>query len=486
LDVPSSLKQLLARARRREVSQLALDVTALSTGILMAGAIVLLLAGTEILNWYWLVLLFSASSAAGAYRLRKTISSRYALAQRIDRRMQLADELSTAFYFEENPRPDRASVCERQREHAERVAGQVDVRVALPFKRSRFLMPAGILAMAALGMFAVRYLVVGSLDLGPSLVRIAYDSFFGNKAYEAENHTKRLRFDPATGQPNPDSPSLENDLKPDETLDAGQSQEGNADASDNAKEAAEGSNQSKEDGKQNGENDKNAGNDPSQQNGKEQDKNDAKDGDQNKNDKQDSKSGNNNSSLMDKMRDAVSDLMNKLKSNDKQEKSDKSQKSQAGDSKQKADKGQQSQDQQSQNSSQQDQQGQQGDEKQQSDASNDKKASDKSVSQDSKNGIGAQDGEKAIKEAAQLQAMGKITEILGKRSAQITGEVMVEVGSSKQQLKTPLASSDAKHAEAGSELHRDEVPLLYQPFVQQYFEEIRKGQNAPVPANAKK
>jgi hypothetical protein len=186
------------------------------------------------------------------------------------------------------------------------------------------------------------------------------------------------------------------------------------------------------------------------------------------------------------MRDAVSDLMNKLKSNDKQEKSDKAQKSQPGDSKQKADKGEKSQDQQQQNSAQQDQQGQGGDEKQSSDASNDKKASDKSVAQDAKNGIGAQDGEKAIKEAAQLQAMGKITEILGKRSAQITGEVMVEVGSSKQQLKTPLASSDAKHTEAGGELHRDEVPLLYQPFVQQYFEEIRKGQTAPLPASTKK
>jgi hypothetical protein len=62
--------------------------------------------------------------------------------------------------------------------------------------------------------------------------------------------------------------------------------------------------------------------------------------------------------------------------------------------------------------------------------------------------------------------------------------VMVEVGSSKQQLKTPLASSNAKHAEAGSELHRDEIPLLYQPFVQQYFEEINKAAQAP--ANTKK
>jgi hypothetical protein len=33
--------------------------------------------------------------------------------------------------------------------------------------------------------------------------------------------------------------------------------------------------------------------------------------------------------------------------------------------------------------------------------------------------------------------------------------------------------------EAGSEIHRDEVPLMYQQFVEQYFEEIRKSPDAP-------
>jgi hypothetical protein len=482
----SPLKDLLDRARRREINQLALDVTALAAAVLMAGAMLLLLAGTQILNWYWLVLLVAASAGAAAYRLRKTISTRYTLAQTIDRRMQLADELSTAYYFEENPRSDRASVCERQRQHAERVAGGVDVKQALPFKRSRFLTPAAVLTMAALSLFALRYMIVGSLDLGPSLVRIAYDSFFGNKTYEAENHKQlRPRFDPVTGQPNPDSPSLENDLKPEETLDSGESQEGNADANDNSKEAADGSKNSKEAGKQNGDSDKQANNDPNQQNNKEQDSKESKDGKEgNSSDKQDSKSSQ-NSSLMDKMKDAFNDMMNKLKSDDKPEKADKSQKGQPGQDKDKAEKGQQSQDKQQQNASSTDQQGQQGDQKESADAQNDKKASDKSQSQDSKNGIGSQDGEKAIKEAAQLAAMGKITELLGKRSAQVTGEVMVEVGSSKQQIKTPLSPTQANHAEAGSELHKDEIPLLYQQFVQQYFDELRKGQKLPTSDSSK-
>jgi hypothetical protein len=56
----------------------------------------------------------------------------------------------------------------------------------------------------------------------------------------------------------------------------------------------------------------------------------------------------------------------------------------------------------------------------------------------------------------------------------VTGEVMVEVASGKQQLKTQYSQRSATHVEAGSQIDRDEVPLAYQQYVQQYFEEIRK------------
>ena len=79
--------------------------------------------------------------------------------------------------------------------------------------------------------------------------------------------------------------------------------------------------------------------------------------------------------------------------------------------------------------------------------------------------------------------MGKISEILGKRAQSVSGEVMMEVGSSKQTLKTAWSSQQATHSEAGGEIHRDEVPLAYQQFVERYFEEVRKGE--PATAGAK-
>jgi hypothetical protein len=47
--------------------------------------------------------------------------------------------------------------------------------------------------------------------------------------------------------------------------------------------------------------------------------------------------------------------------------------------------------------------------------------------------------------------------IIGKRAANITGEVMVEVSSGKQQLKTQYSDRNGSHAEAGGEIDRDEV-----------------------------
>jgi hypothetical protein len=89
-------------------------------------------------------------------------------------------------------------------------------------------------------------------------------------------------------------------------------------------------------------------------------------------------------------------------------------------------------------------------------------------------GVGSEEGDKSTRQAEALKAMGKISELFGKRAENVQGAVMIEVGSTRQQLKTPLSQRNATHAEAGSEIHRDEVPLEYQTFVQQYFDQVRR------------
>lgn len=447
----------------------------------MGGAILLMLIGTQILDWYWVLLLAVASLGIGIYRLRKTIPSQYRLAQRIDRRLNLADALSTASHFARADALGHEAVRDRQRQDAEEIARGVDVRVGVPFARPRYAISAVALAAVAFGLFAVRYAVTGKLDMHQSLVQIALDTFFPAKAQVAKNRLPKGMKSPDLDQGSPDVPTTENEQNPETMLNADDTQPdaANADAMDQSKSASKQGSQSDqpEPGQGNDKGadkgDKQGQNDPNQE-GKQ---GESKDGKQNAKDGKQGQ-GNESSSMIDKLKDAMANMLNKMKSSQKdgQQSQQNAQNDQQKGSQDKSGKGQQSDKKnESSASSQSDQSADGSDKSQSADAKGQEKGSDKQASPDAKSGIGSADGDKAAKEAAELAAMGKISEILGKRSQNVTGEVMVEVGSTKQQLKTPWAQKQAAHVEAGSEIHRDEVPLMYQPFVQQYFEEIRKS-----------
>jgi hypothetical protein len=194
---------------------------------------------------------------------------------------------------------------------------------------------------------------------------------------------------------------------------------------------------------------------------------------------------------MDKMKDALANMMSKL---NQPQKPGGEQQQQPGNSKtgqqsanarqgqkqgQMPSKGQPAGDQQANNQ----QQGQPSDEDADPSQATQGKPGDKNSqsasNQENKSGVGKQDGDKDVKLAEQLAAMGKISEIIGKRNANLQGELMVEVNSSKQQLRTQYSQRSAQHTESGAEIRRDEVPLIYQQFVQQYFEEVRKVPTPP-------
>jgi len=462
----------------------------------MAGAILLLLTGTSLLEWYWIALIALAALGAALYRFRGRVPNEYRLAQRIDCKLNLADTLSTAKYFEDTHSSIAYSqIIAQQRASAEQVARAIDPRAAVPFTRSRYLIPAAGLTLVALGLFAVRYAVTGTMSLEPSLVKMAYDTFFGSgPQQQAKHNIRNASADKNTLDPgNPDAPTTENDQVPDSQMQSFETPDvNNPAAADQSKSAAKGQKTSPDD--QQGENsdqgekgEKASNGDDGNQDNKNGEK--SQDGKQ-KEGKQDAKNqkGNNeNSSMLDKLKDAMANMLNKMKSNPPKEGQQSAQNSQdtKSGSQEKGQKSGQNQ-KGSQNESQDadaqsdQQQGEQSDKKQNANSKSGDKSADKTNSPDAKSGIGSSDGDKSAREAEQQQAMGKITEILGKRAQNVSGEVMVEVGSTKQQLKTPWAQKQATHVEAGSEIHRDEVPLMYQQFVQQYFDEVRKGEAKPI------
>jgi hypothetical protein len=195
------------------------------------------------------------------------------------------------------------------------------------------------------------------------------------------------------------------------------------------------------------------------------------------------------SSMLDKMRDAMADLMAKLKMQNNSQGQQQSSSSNSGAQSSGQPQAQNQRGMQSQNKSNGEgqpngnpngEQSQDGAEPAQAAASkNGDRNSNQPGGQDSKSGMGKQDCDKTIEDGEQLAAMGKISEIIGKRSAQIQGEMTVEVPSGKQQLKTAYTKKRAAHGDAGGELSREEIPLMLQPYIQRYFDQIRK---VPQPA----
>src|SRR5947208_13106722 len=97
--INSTLQTLIANGRRRRLFQLTFDQLTVSLAAVFAGAILLLLIGTQILDWYWLALLFVGSFAYGLWTVLKHAPSAYQIAQLIDARLHLYDAVSTAFHF---------------------------------------------------------------------------------------------------------------------------------------------------------------------------------------------------------------------------------------------------------------------------------------------------------------------------------------------------------------------------------------------------
>jgi hypothetical protein len=456
------LAELLRHARRRAIAHALIHLLALSAAIAFAAAALILLVGTQLLSWYWLLAACVASLAVGFAVYRKRFPSEYAIAQKIDARLKLDDALSTAAYFAKVPESGNAAIRELQRNQAERIAEAVDLKQGLPLARPPAFFAAAALAVAVVGILLLRYAVLGSFDPRVSLVANAYGSFFGSpRQHAGQPGGAEQGSQPGGGKESDKNNDFAGDPSPqfEPAAPENQNPEPNQQAANNKDQAADRS--QKQDSPPG----------PDQTDPSNQSKQDR--AEQPPNGNQTAKNAP-DQSMIDKIREALSDMLNKMKSPPSESSQNQKGQRQSQDEQQKGQQG----DTEDRSDSQQAQNGQQSDQAQ-SEGNN----GQNKPSQQQQNGIGSQEGDKAAREAEALKAMGKISELMGKRAENVKGAVMVEVGSTKQQLKTPVAQNSSTHAEAGSELHRDEVPPMYEQFVQKYFEQIRKAERPAVPTN---
>src|SRR5258708_15847306 len=192
------MEALIRRARRRYIANELLSEGgyALSGG--MGGVILLLIAGTQILDWPFLVAIVGGTLALGIFRTLRRVPTPYAIAQLVDRRLLLADTLSTALFFADGGAKISAPMRDEQRAQAEQVAARADVKRAIPFAMPRAIYSLAALGLVASGLFALRYGMSRSLDLRAPLARLVVETFGGHPQEAA------LRKD--VRKPRPDGP----------------------------------------------------------------------------------------------------------------------------------------------------------------------------------------------------------------------------------------------------------------------------------------
>ena len=462
-----------------------MEQAAVGLAAAMAGFIVLLLVGTQILDWYWPVVLFVATAAWGAWRTRRRIPSKYQLAQGVDRRLGLADTLSTAYFFgQDGARRGARAMVTAQREEAERASRGVTAEAAAPFAFPRPLYAASALTFLAGGLFFVRYGVRGSLDLRPPLVEAVFD-YFRPSQLATRNRPPTLPPGPQPIGLSLDGVDRQLDAAPDSALEVSDTPqfEDSTPATEKAGRAKAPANpEGGEDQEEGSENAEGSRGDPKAAN---QPDSGQKSGQPNQGNQGQKGRSPEDSGLMNKLKDAMANLMARLKTPPQGSQTEAASSKMQGGQKSgtQSEKGQSVGKPEGQGTPTDEDQGQPGQPGEQAQAGQSNSSDKSSEQSDSKTGAGKSDGAKDAREAAQLEAMGKISELFGRRAANVTGEVMVEVNSGKQQsLKTPYSNRSATHRDAGGEISRDEIPLAVQHFVQQYFEEVRKA--AP-PAKAK-
>jgi hypothetical protein len=486
LAVHHSLSDTLRRAAKRRLTVLLVTEAGGALAVASALFCVLLLAGVQVLGALPLVLLLVAAAAWIVWRVRRQWLDAYGVAQALDRRFALPDTISTAWHFEDAEKHDAARLerlrplIERQQERAASAVSQLSLSEAFPLELGRVHLAAAVLCVVAVSLFAYRYFSAESLNFQEQLASLHIPFIDGEDSPPPMTGNELFRPKPemspsplADYQP-PYDPSRErldgtyNDMPEitginvsDENMgQGGDSESAESESAANLREQLAA--------------------DPRRQAGNQGREGNQRGGEQRKGEEK-------SNSLFDKFQQAMNNMMDKLTNRDSQKMEQRGEQGKNQNAKNKSDQpgdgsddssdregNQKSDNADANENSQQGQGGQNAKEvSKQANSAASEKAADAPAS------VGAEDGSKELAAAKQIEAMGKIAEILGQRVEQVKGEMKVEVQAQKEQtLSTQLRNVRATHRDTGGELSRDEVPLRLQNYVKEYLKNARAADAA--------
>lgn len=493
MNPQGTLAKLLRRARGRHLLRLLAVYTVHTLAVSAAGGVALLVAGADVLNWRWIVAVAAAAMLLSVVRMVGEFPTPYRILQGIDRRLQLHDTLSTAFYFGDSRRCVAEPLREALLRQAEELARGVDLRQAVPIAAPRSAYALAVLLALASALFALRYAATHRLDLRPPLASILFPSEDGQRS--TLHQARKKPIDPrwkqwlrqiglSSAQPAPGSRLTSESLPAEAPADAQPLAEARPPELPRSLPLTAGEEMAEEgDGDSTLQAGK-AGGDSPEEGAPGQDPAAARQAWPNQ-----------NSSLLEQFREALASLLSQLKSRPASGGSQAASREHEGSPSARsrttpAEKGAPAGGQKSEGDG-----ASEGDGEPQSEAVEQARSAtgkpggrdgDVQPAREGRSGIGKEDGRKDTREAEQLAAMGKLSELFGRRQATLTGEVTVEVASGTQKLRTAYSERSAAHAEAGGEIHRDEVPLLFQHYVQRYFEQLHKASPAGAPSGERR
>lgn len=492
------VEALVRSAHRRSLTILGMEQVALAASLVFAGSALILITGTQLLSWYWIAVLGAVGVVVAVLRLRGRIPSAYDTAQLLDRRLALHDTVSTAWHLNQHPELAASAAGQYQLAQAELAAQQVNTATALPLGLKRSWALALALGAVAFALFSVRYLVRHDLDFTQSLVPLHLDRFTAglrdHSAASDRTGPAEANSQDADGQSARSAESLENNSQMSDV--SGVKAPTSSSDEQNSEAAAESSPETESNdadsastghGATPGQSPSGQDRTPSAKESSDSAKSDDQSGSQQEGAREPRNAS--NGSIMNRMKDAVSNLIAKMKPSGNSQRSAQSsaRNAAAPDQDRSQSENGPSQNQTTAPQSQQsgakadakgNQQGQ-ATEMAQSSQSRTSSSSDTSGSDQAKSGIGRQDGGKDVKAAEEQQAMGKLAEIIGKRSQDVSGEMMVETPSGKEQLRTAYSGKVAEHSDSGGEINRDEIPLALQQYIRDYMERIHREAPAP-------
>jgi hypothetical protein len=474
------LLQVIAHARRRLLwNELALQF-AIAVAISLAALVLLLLLGTDAVAWSWLIILPAVSFGAGVSTVLWRRPGTGRIAQLLDRRLNQPDTLAAAVHFAQTTRRCDEEFRRALQAQATRIAESADLRSVIPFRMPRAAYFSAVLAMAATGLFFIRYGTEARLDLRAPMATIL-QQLLENARAEVAKMIEEFRQPNAPDRPqgkltanreeNPDGQDA--DAKPSGTNESNATGNGQQGQPEQAEEKAKadtfaGEQEQSGDGNPSSADARSGASEnpsPSQQ---------ANQGNSQQQDglrsQQSASSTSAGTSMVNKIKDSMANLLSALNpqqggANGQQGKAQDGRQAGRNSKRGSADSGATSGE------------SGQGDSPQKASAppggagQGDMSASDKLQG----NGAGRDDGSKEIRSAAQLEAMGKLGAIFGKRAEEVSGEFTVQAASGPQSLRTQYAQRNSEHSSVETVAMRDEVPVAYQEYIRHYYDLVRQA-----------